>query len=200
MPSFRVIKINGKEKVFGKFTVKDNKEESIKRVASRVVHVLIHKKYIKDESKGTIILQEITHGKKDCYKVIFIGKSIKVEKIADSHCNTLNKSGGNKAKRYFTIVDFPQEGRSHGSYSGSTPRRAASKAFTQLAKLYNFKNSTNDYKYISFTIRETTRNSANKEYTFYGTRVKLFKPTIVNHNGKTIKYYYKNIITNSKDV
>lgn len=105
-----------------------------------------------------------------------------------------------KIKRHFTIVDFPNQGESYGNYFGSTPRRAASKAFTKLAKLYNFKNSTNDYKYISFTIKEKTPNSSNKEYTFYGTRVKLFKPTIVNHNGKTIKYYYKNIITNSRDV
>lgn len=103
-------------------------------------------------------------------------------------------------KRHFTIVDFPKQGDTHGNYSGVTPRRAASKAFTQLAKLYNFKNSTNDYKYISFTIRERARNNVNKEYTFYGTRVKLFKPTVVNHNGKKIKYYYKNIITNSRDV
>lgn len=198
MHSFRVIKINNKEKIFGRFIIKDNKEESIKRVALRALRTSINKKYIKDKNNGTIILQEKTRGESGCYKATFTRDSVKVEKISDSQCE-INQNGG-RGKRYFTIVDFPQEGKSHGSYSGSTPRRAASKAFTQLAKLYNFKNSTNDYKYINFTIRETTRNSANKEYTFYGTRVKLFKPTVVNHNGKRIKYYYKNIITNSRDV
>lgn len=109
-------------------------------------------------------------------------------------------TGSNKKRRKFTLVDFPKVGDTYGNYTGTNPRRAASKAFTKLAKLYNFKNSTDDYNFIQFTIKEITPNSSNKEYTFHGTRVKLYKPTIVNHNGKIIKYYYKNIITNSRDV
>jgi hypothetical protein len=114
--------------------------------------------------------------------------------------NYNTKKKNTTGKRVFTIVDYPEQGKTYGNYYGETPRRAASKAFTQLAKLYNFKNSTNDYKYINFTIRDKTMNRNNKEYSFYGTRVKLFKPIIVNRNGKKIKYNYKNIITNSKDV
>lgn len=112
--------------------------------------------------------------------------------------NTSSES--KRRKRNFTLVDFPNEGDTYGTYIGTNPRRAASKAFTKLAKLYNFKNSNDNYNFIQFTIREITRNSSNKEYTFHGTRVKLYKPTIVNHNGKKIKYHYKNIITNSRDV
>lgn len=99
--------------------------------------------------------------------------------------------------RYFTLVDFPEDGKTSGRYSGKSPRRAASKAFTQLCKVYNFKNSMDKFNYIKFSIREVGQNS-NKVHTYMGTRVKLYKPITVNRDNKIIRYKYKNIITEYK--
>lgn len=228
--AFTICKVNGNNvgsgSRMGRFTVKNTQKEYEKKVAERMVSYLRNKKVINEGDEGTIIFKETTRNKNNRYSFQFRIEKLdtprkhkfpgrkeystfnyrniitNLKKIDLKECKDQKnqEGGGSKKKRIFTIVDFPEKGQTYGSYSGSNPRRAASKAFTRLAKFYNFKNSTNDYKYINFTIRETTKSSANKEYTYYGTRVKLFKPTVVNINGKSIKYNYKNIITNSRDV
>jgi len=50
-------------------------------------------------------------------------------------------------------------------------------------------------KFLQFSIREITRDSNKKEYTYIATRVKLYVPLVVNKNGKTIYHRYKDIIT-----
>ena len=96
--------------------------------------------------------------------------------------------------RIFTIVDFPKKGETHGKYKSKTAKGAANKAFSELSRKINLKNS-NKNNMMYFTIKEI---NTDKYYTYIGTRVELFRPIIVNIGGKKIEYKYKNIITLEK--
>ncbi len=96
-------------------------------------------------------------------------------------------------RRIFTIVDFPKKGDRYGRYLANSPKRAANKAFTQLSRKINLKN-TNKKNYMVFAIQEITQHSNKKIYKYIGTRVELHQPLIIKKNGKEIKYKYKNII------
>lgn len=96
--------------------------------------------------------------------------------------------------RSFTIVDFPEAGKTYGRYKGKMPKNAAQKAFSSLSRKINLKN-TNDKNLLIFTIRETTNNSDNKLYKYIGTRIILDNPIKRNIGGKEVVYRYKNMIT-----
>ena len=101
-----------------------------------------------------------------------------------------------------------QDGDFTSRIMGSTPKQAALKALSIICNNYesgnkNFnvhekkgKNSTPTFK---FCIKETTRFSQHKEYTYIGKREKLENPasyTIKGTNGeeKVITNRYKNIV------
>jgi len=135
---------------------------------------------------------------------------------------------------YYTLVDFPKEGDTYGEYEGKTPKAAANKILTILArkvKLNNSNNNSNHNKFIVFIIRNKKTNKeykyigtriklnnsnnnsnhnkfivfiirnkkTNKEYKYIGTRIKLNKPKVVYYNGKEVKHFYKNIVTQYDD-
>jgi hypothetical protein len=98
--------------------------------------------------------------------------------------------------RYFTIIDYPEINKNYGRYAGKSPGKAASKAFTSLAKKINLSNNTSN-KQLVLHLKEL--NSPNKKiYKYIGSRVKLVRPITVYINGKTVEFNYKNIITNIK--
>lgn len=80
--------------------------------------------------------------------------------------------------RSFRIVGNNSSGR----YISKTPRAAANKAFTQISIAKNIKQNYTDL----ITIKETTRGSNNKEYTYKLTRRLRDSPLILN--GRTIRY------------
>lgn len=95
-------------------------------------------------------------------------------------------------KHRYTIVDFPKPGDTYGEYLGETPGRAASKAFTQLSRLAGMKNG-NAKNFMVFTVRDL---DTGKPYKYVGTRVALNEPIVRKINNTTVKYRYRNIITN----
>ncbi len=94
-------------------------------------------------------------------------------------------------KRRFTIVDYPKIGDLSGLYIASSPMRAASKVLTRIGREINLKNSNNK-NHLVFKIRDI---DSGKEYAYIGTRVELFKPTIVKIGKKTIVHKFKNILS-----
>ena len=90
--------------------------------------------------------------------------------------------------RNFKLVE-PELG---GTYTGSTPKQAAAKAFTQLRKQSNKKGN------IKFSIKETTIDSARKIFNYEGERSKLDTPSIVQFgsgkNAKEVTYTHKDKI------
>ena len=101
--------------------------------------------------------------------------------------NNVKKKENNK-NRYFTLVDFPEVGKTTGKFSGKYPSNAVYKFLTKLSIMVDLKN-TNDRNFIFFTIRDI---DSNKEYSYIGTRVELVKPVKLE-NGRTINY--RNIMT-----
>ncbi len=100
-----------------------------------------------------------------------------------------------REKAIYTVVDFPEERKNFGRFKGSSPKRAAMKAFTRLAKISKLNNT--DRQFIVFTILNLTND---KEYKYIGTRVKLVKPRTVNRGGKKIVYKYINTVGKYKEV
>lgn len=100
--------------------------------------------------------------------------------------------------RYFTILDYPEINQNYGRYSAKSPGKAASKAFTAIAKKINLSNDTSN-KQLVLHLKELN-SSNNKIYKYIGSRVKLVTPITVYINGKIVEFNYKNIITNYKNI
>lgn len=106
-------------------------------------------------------------------------------------------------KRSFTVVSCLNDGHaksvSEGRYLHKEPKGAAMKAYTEIAK--NLSSGTQKFKKtLTITIRETTKGSAKKEYTYNIRRVKLSDPveTLVKSKDKNNKTVTKSIIYNFK--
>ena len=104
-----------------------------------------------------------------------------------------------KSTRSFK-VRLPGSSVFEGRFTGLTPYQAANKALTKLYKLNKNKNLS---KQVTFTIRESTRGSKKKEYTYNGNRSKLSTPVsydITDSKGvtKTITKQFKNTLTKVK--
>ena len=102
-----------------------------------------------------------------------------------------NMNSNNIKKKYYTIVDFPKTNQTYGKFSGTIPKKAASKAFSVLSKYMKQNNDDLFGKFIVFVIKDI---ETNKEYKYIGNRIKLHNPVVVNKNGKEITYNFKNVI------
>ncbi len=89
----------------------------------------------------------------------------------------------------YSIVDFPTSGNLYGKFKAKSPKRAANKAFTKLAKMSKLNNASRDF--IKFTIKN---NQTKKEYDYIGKRIKLDKPITIMTNGVKITYKYINTV------
>lgn len=89
----------------------------------------------------------------------------------------------------YVIVDYPEKGKNSGIFKSKSPKRAASKAFSQLVKHVSMNNGNG--KFIVFTIQNT---KTKKEYKYIGSRIKLARPKEILKNGKKITYRYENIV------
>lgn len=113
--------------------------------------------------------------------------------------DTVQEGGAKKSqakKRTFKIKI--EENEFCSRITGTTPKQAASKALTLLLNQKKKAGKAVKGK-VSFTIKETTRGSKGKEYSYQGEKVKLKTPTtytIKSANGeeKTIVNKFKNII------
>jgi hypothetical protein len=98
----------------------------------------------------------------------------------------------NNNKKYYTIVDFPEENQTYGKFSGSIPKKAANKVFSFLLKFLN-DDIEEDFtgKFIVFVIKEI---NSDKIFKYIGTRIMLKNLIHTKKNNKDITYKYKNVI------
>ena len=101
--------------------------------------------------------------------------------------------------RYFKLV---YKGNTSGRYSGRKPKQAANKAYSSVIKKEGLQNGGGK---IQFSIKECTRGSKQKRYTYDASRVKLDKPVEVNIVGadgkeKNITYNYNNVLQKAKQI
>lgn len=97
-------------------------------------------------------------------------------------------------------VKLPETETYVGRFTGLTPYQAANKALT---KYYKEKKNSITSTQIKFTIKESTRGSKKKEYTYNGIRTKLTTPVsypITDNKGviKTIIKQFKNTLSKVK--
>lgn len=92
--------------------------------------------------------------------------------------------------RTFTLMDFPKEGMSMGDFTGNSPKQAAKKAFTQLARKTGLENK--NQKIVVFSIRE---RGTEKIHTYMGQRIRLARPIHVKIGEKTVTYQFQNVVT-----
>lgn len=98
-------------------------------------------------------------------------------------------------KRKFTVINYPKKGETFGEFTSSgSPKAAASKAFTKMARSLNLKNS-NKKNALVFVIRDM---ESGKEYKYSGVRVELAEPIVKKIAGRNVEYKFKNIITRMK--
>lgn len=91
-----------------------------------------------------------------------------------------------------------------GRFRGRKPKQAACKAFTKLIKLFRGQNLEQDDQEFIFSIKEITRNSKKKSYTYTGSRIQFDRPCkvqIMSPNGerKDVIFRYKNCIKRNYD-
>lgn len=101
--------------------------------------------------------------------------------------------------RYFKLV---YKGNTSGRYSGRKPKQAANKAYSSVIKKEGLQNGGGK---IQFSIKECTRGSKQKRYTYDASRVKLDTPVEVNIVGadgkeKNITYNYNNVLQKAKQI
>ncbi len=123
-------------------------------------------------------------------------------KLNHSKLNHTNHKLNKKVKkeRIYELVDFPKQGDSYGVYKGSTPKQAAKKAFSKLARLSHLNNS--NQKFIVFVIREkvSNKNGVKREFKYMGQRVKLERNIEIKRGNKTVTIKYKNIVNKFKNI
>ncbi len=89
-------------------------------------------------------------------------------------------------KRSFEVIES-SIGKIGGRYLSKTPAGAAKKAGSKLS------NGTEGEASIKLTIKETTRGSKKKQFTYQFTRI--YQPDTVEINGKQVTYKYKTKVT-----
>jgi len=97
-------------------------------------------------------------------------------------------------KSVYAIMDYPKENEMGGRFVGTSPKRAAQKAFTQLARKTNLTNHNG--KFIVFVMKNL---ETGKEYKYIGSRVKLKVPKVVYRDGKKVLYKYMNVVGKYKE-
>lgn len=74
----------------------------------------------------------------------------------------------------YTIVDFPEVGKTHGKFQADTMAGAARKAFFHLSKHYNFHDGSDGERYLVFQIKKLGDKPHTR--TYIGTWIDLFNP------------------------
>ena len=139
-------------------------------------------------------------------------KKTTTKKTATKKAVTKKTTGGDKVEedggkksRYFKVVK--DDGQTMGRFSGSKPKQAANKALTSILKELRTNNKPTVGEF-AFKIKECTRGSRCKEYSYVGQRKELDEPLevplkgILNKDGtiKTIKYSFENIVRKAPKV
>ena len=119
---------------------------------------------------------------------------------SDEECNPVGRSNPTNQRRYFEVIN--ETGKTTGRYTGTTPKQAASKAFTKMVR--NAKENNVEITNTDIILRESTRGSNRKNYGYVATREKLDNPVTLQitdantEEPKNIIYHYKNNIKRSR--
>jgi hypothetical protein len=132
-------------------------------------------------------------------------KKAPAAKKASSAKKSSEKStqSGGAVKRHFTMLNL-ENGNKRGYYEATTPKSAASHAYSSYIKELR-QNNKKIPSNFNFGLYETTRGSRNNVTCYTGACVKLKEPLVVERasaNGemKPITYKFRNIVTRNPDL
>lgn len=126
---------------------------------------------------------------------------VAVETATDATATATDVESGPESARKRTFKICRENGEFSSRLIGKTPKQAANKALTALfreaIRTGAYKGDAGGFK-ADFTIRETTRRSNGKEYSYSGMREKLSQPTVyrivVGEEVKEIVNNYRNSV------
>jgi hypothetical protein len=96
----------------------------------------------------------------------------------------------------YTILNYPEEGKKYGSYTGKSPGIVANKIFNKLMKLYKFTDNIDGKKYLVF---EFENINTGKVYEYIGTPIILQNPMSVNIHNHNISVTHRSIVVKYDD-
>jgi len=164
-----------------KKTAKKNQKSVTKKVTAQKAGGKTTKKVAPKVTKTT----QKAGGKKTT-----VAKKATPAKKATTAKKVVQKAGGEKKEKTIRSfkVQLPGKEEYTGRFTGWTPYQAANKALSRYFR------STEDPKpVVTFSIRESTRGSNHKVYTYEGHRVKLETPVSYTiGEGNTIVKHHKN--------
>ena len=183
-------------KTTAKTTAKTATKPATKTVNKAVAKKPVAKKTATKKAVAKKPVAKKTATKKAVAKKPVANKTTGGDKVEDDGC---------KKSRYFKVVK--DDGQTMGRFSGSKPKQAANKALTSILKELRTNNKPTVGEF-AFKIKECTRGSRCKEYSYVGQRKELDEPLevplkgILNKDGtnKTIKYSFENIVRKAPKV
>ena len=183
-------------KTTAKTTAKTATKPATKTVNKAVAKKPVAKKTATKKAVAKKPVAKKTATKKAVAKKPVANKTTGGDKVEDDGC---------KKSRYFKVVK--DDGKTMGRFSGSKPKQAANKALTSILKELRTNNKPTGGEF-AFKIKECTRGSRCKEYSYVGQRKELDEPLevplkgILNKDGtnKTIKYSFENIVRKAPKV
>ena len=152
----------------------------------------------KTPAKKAVPAKKDLKGKETAKKATPAKKAAPVKKVQPKKLETENDhEDGDKKVRSFK-VKLPGNEMFNGRFTGQTPYQAANKALSKY-----FRDNGDKKTQITFTIKESTRQSKRSEYSYQGERKKLDTPieySIKDANGenKKIIKQYKNSLKKIK--
>lgn len=105
----------------------------------------------------------------------------------------VEQSGANKRNFRLVAIDGKKVEKG-GTFKGVRPNQVAVKAFNSHCRSLGLKGKCKK----TFTIKEITRGSDNKEFTYVGERKKLSKPRVISRGGSEYKVNFETSVRKAK--
>ena len=91
----------------------------------------------------------------------------------------------------YTLLNFPEDGKKYGKYTGKSPGVVANKIFNKLMKFYNFMDNIDGKKYLVFEFQNI---NTGKKYEYIGTPIILQNPMSINIHNQNISITHRSIV------
>ncbi len=116
-------------------------------------------------------------------------------RVTNPVTNQVKKTAKGNDLRSFVLVSVNGQTPDYNQVFSTTPSASASKHFSSWCR----KNKKGKNTKAVVEIRESTRGSLQKKFTYNCVREKLSKTDEIDRNGKVIKYNFKSVCKAKKD-
>ena len=93
--------------------------------------------------------------------------------------------------RNFTVLDYPEKGKTLGNYTGKKPSIAAYKAFHKLCEKFSFVDNSDGKFYLVFNLYDIDKK---KIYPYIGTNILLNNEVEIKKGNRSFKVNNRAIV------